>query len=322
LAALPALAAVFAAGRVGFDQLRQVTRLHANERCRAHLPDAEPTLARSARQLTFADFVRVCDRFEAWADPDGGHGDHERCRRNRYATTVRIGHSHLLHAEGDALTGQVIEQILHAHVDAELDVDVAERKARYGDTASQHPLARTQRQRRYDALVMIFRKAAGLSPTSNLRPVVNIVTTETTLNAALGDYLSETVSGAPVDRRDLAIAALVGEVRRVRLDPAGRVTHLGRTSRLFTGGAREAVLLAFGDRCSWPGCDLHGGHIHIDHLSAWGALRGVTDPDNGGPICGGHNRHKHRNGTTVTRDHTGWHHFRQDGTEIAPRDGP
>ena len=38
-------------------------------------------------------------------------------------------------------------------------------------------------------------------------------------------------------------------------------------------------------------------------------------------MCGPHNRAKHtaKFTVTVTGNHTGWHHHRPDGTEIAPR---
>ena len=46
---------------------------------------------------------------------------------------------------------------------------------------------------------------------------------------------------------------------------------------------------------------------------------GHTDQDNAGPNCGWCNRTKHQLNLTVTRDHTGWHYHRPDGTEITPR---
>ncbi|MCU1354766.1 MAG: endonuclease, partial [Acidimicrobiales bacterium] len=43
---------------------------------------------------------------------------------------------------------------------------------------------------------------------------------------------------------------------------------------------------------------------------------GETNPHNGGPACGRHNRYK-QHGYTVHRDPDGpWHTYRPDGTEI------
>ena len=129
--------------------------------------------------------------------------------------------------------------------------------------------------------------------------------------------ICETTTGAPVNPRDLAIAALAGHIRRITIDPTGRITNLGRRQRLFTGAAREAILL-MGPQCTYPGCNRTIG-LHIDHLQEWARNNGTTDITNGGPTCPQHNNAKHTNTTTVTRDETGWHHHRTDGTEIAPR---
>lgn len=98
------------------------------------------------------------------------------------------------------------------------------------------------------------------------------------------------------------------------------VTDLGRTQRLFTGSARLAAQLA-NTECFWPGCHVPVTHCQIDHLTPFterddGRGGGRTNPHNGGPACGKHNRHK-EHGYTVRRDPTGtWHTQRPNGTEI------
>ena len=49
-----------------------------------------------------------------------------------------------------------------------------------------------------------------------------------------------TLSGKPSDPHDALGAALIGHVRRVVFDSRGVVIDMGRTSRLFTGTARQA----------------------------------------------------------------------------------
>jgi len=268
--------------------------------------------------LTYTDFQQVCERWQAHADPDGWHGDHDLAVDNRHVHLARLGQGHVLHAEGDALTGDVMAKILARYTDTEFDHD-----RQHGGVAS-----RTGRQRRYDALVRIFAAADTHQPPSRREaPLVNIICTETAAIDALTTVFdprlawSETDHGTPVDRHDLALALLTGAVRRVMVDPVGRPVALGRRSRQFRGAAREAVQLLGGGICDQPGCnDTYG--LQIDHLAAWYGQHGPTDSTNGGNKCGHHNRTKHTNNTTVTRDHTGWHHHRQDGTEICPRDGP
>ena len=128
-------------------------------------------------------------------------------------------------------------------------------------------------------------------------------------------HFCETAGGAQIDPRTLAVALLCGQVQRIVTDPNGHTINLGRKSRLFTGAARDAVLLN-DDRCS--SCGARHTGVQVDHLLAWEHL-GHTDQDNAGPNCGWCNREKHRLKIAVTRDETGWHYYRRDGTEIAPR---
>ena len=333
LAERPDVAVACFAGQIGSAQLRVLADLSANERCRDQFGTAEAELLDAASDLVFRDFRKVCDRFRAHADPDGNLADHELSRENRKATLSQVGAGFVFHAEGDALSGEIMDEILKAHAEAEYLKDIADREARYGEHACNHPLARNTAQRQFDALQVIFAKAASTRDIADLIPTVNIVCTEQSLAQIVRDsfgtpgvpadrswreHLCETSDGTPVNPKDLLTAALLGKVRRVIIDSAGRVIDLGRKSRVFTGAAREAVLLS-GDRCSWPGCEMRIAGIQIDHLQPWARARGDTHPCNGGPNCGHHNRAKHNQSISVIRDRTGWHYYRPDGTEIAPR---
>ncbi len=141
----------------------------------------------------------------------------------------------------------------------EFRLDVAERTRLHGPDAPASLLPRTDAQRRFDAMVSIFRRSVAVAPGAKPpAPVVNIA------------------------------------------------IELGRKRRLFTGSAREAVLL-MATRCDFLGCDVPGAHTQIDHLDEWERDGGSTDPVNAGLGCGGHNRAKHRkytakrhrNGTVV-----------------------
>ncbi|MEO7397828.1 MAG: hypothetical protein ABIW84_04620, partial [Ilumatobacteraceae bacterium] len=185
---LSVLAAAATAGEVGPDQIRLLARLHANDRCRPQLPGSEDLLVGYARTLTLHDFTQVCRRWEAHADPDGAHGDHAASRANRHVRSSGHGAGHLFHAEGDALTGDIINEILNAHAQVEFETDLAERTQFHGGEANRYPLARTARQRRYDALIAIFLKAAGTSETTDRKPLVNIICTETALIDAIRNH--------------------------------------------------------------------------------------------------------------------------------------
>jgi hypothetical protein len=123
------------------------------------------------------------------------------------------------------------------------------------------------------------------------------------------------LDGRPVDAREAVAAALVGQVRRVVVGADGVVIDLGRRRRLFTGAAQLAVRLS-SIHCYWPGCNVIVTRCQTDHLIPWADHGGSTNPRNGGPACGKHNRLK-EHGYTVHRDHTGaWHITRPDGTQI------
>jgi hypothetical protein len=334
---LPALAAATEAGTVGPDQLRLLCRLYENDRARPHLPESDALLTEYAQALRLGEFRKVCQRWEAHADPDGTHRSHELSRSKRSVSLSTQGKGFTLTATGDALTGDMLRKIIDEHTEAEFELDVAERASVHGDDAVNHPLSRTGTQRRFDAFVNVIFKGAGTTETTAQTPIVNIFCTEHVLKEAIREYfggdretasevavserfrLCETASGAPVSSRDLVIA-LIGQVRRVVVDTAGRVVDLGRRSRLFTGAAREAITLA-GHGCCWPGCNRNAFNIQIDHMSAWAALKGTTSPTNGASMCAKHNQQKEAAGVRLTRDETGWHHYRTDGTEIAPRAG-
>ena len=338
LATMPLLRSAVEHGTVGEDQLRLLARLHRNDRARPYMAESDALLTGHARSLTLRDFRQVCQRWESWADPDGTQRDLGLSHANRSVKIARTDAGFVLTAQGSALAGEELERILTAHEQAEYETDIAERVARYGDQAHLFPLERTARQRRFDAFQAVMLKGAATDKAGHVSTTVNIVTSPEYLDRAIRTFLGghvgdqvapdnpsnrlrlcETVNGAPVSDRDLLIAALTGQIRRVITDSAGRVIDLGRRQRLFIGAAREAVKL-FGDRCCWPGCEHNLGNMHLDHLEAF-ASNGTTQPQNGGVMCPAHNQAKERNRIRVKRDHTGWHHYRRDGTEIAPRDG-
>lgn len=177
----------------------------------------------------------------------------------------------------------------------------------------------------------MFTGAAASGAVGSLDPLVNVSVDQTTFEyhlarlagadpepldpATVDQRRCETTTGHQLDPADMLAAALTGHIRRVVFDTAGVVIDLGRRSRLFTGGARDAVQL--GDRwCMWPGCDLRTGRCQTDHTTPWAQGHGPTRPDNGGITCARHNRWKQR-GYRTWRDHNGhWHTYRPDGTEI------
>ena len=272
-AVLPKIAEAAADGDIGPDQLQLFAGLFANRRCREELVAWELILLGYARMFVFHEFATLCRRWEARADPDGAEQRHEVARENRHVKKSAVGESSLITIAGDAVSGEFCFEVIEAHAEAEYLADVALRLALYGNDAEDHPLARTHPQRMHDAFVTICRKAQAATPptASSNEPLVVIHTTPDVVFEALLAFFGfdptelatepilpgrsarigfcETAGGAPVDNRTLAVALLCGRVQRIVTDLNGHTINLGRKQRLFTGAARDAVLLNE-DRCS------------------------------------------------------------------------
>ena len=330
LHAVPHARATAHAASLGVAQSRLLARVFANPRCADQLPESAELLIGLAASLWYDEFAVVVRRWEALADADGAHAAHQRAHAGRDAHVNVIGERGYVDAHGGAAAGAVIEEIFDRFCDTEFHSDWDAGVAHWGDQMNPALLERTAAQRRFDALLAIFTAAAASGVAGKFDALANILVDDTTFEHHLAKLAGgqvepldpatvcqrrcETSTGHQLDPADVLAAALTGHVRRVVLDAAGVVIDLGRRSRLFTGGARDAVLL--GEQwCIWPGCGLRSGRCQTDHSEPW-SLDGPTRPDNGAPICERHNRWKQR-GYRTWRDPDGhWHTYRPDGTEI------
>jgi len=337
---LPEALGALERGEIGVAQVVALGHLAANPRVEEHLAHAEEVLTDCGRRLGFGDFKVVCDRWRQLADQDGAHRDHDRAGRERRAHASILGRRFYLDAAGDVLDGSAMIEVLERFEDVELLADQDHAKAAPTASAGRGALERTAAQRRFDALKAIFLAAAGAGSQTALDPLVNLTVDEATLTEQLGRLSNhdaersavppdatmlearrcETTRGHSVDPMQALVAALLGQVRRVLLDPSGRVLDLGRRRRIFTGGVREAVQL--GERhCIWPVCEVPSGRAQVDHVIPWSGA-GVTAVVNGGLLCGRHNRFKTHGYRTWRDAGGGWHTYRPDGTEIGARPPP
>lgn len=338
---LPALEAAWAQGGIGIDQMALVGRVHANPRVRAALPAFQDDLITLARRCSFPDFELAIRRWEQLADADGPE---PRNTVNHHNRDVRLTQdsfdlSWRLHGQFGALQGAHLHELLDHFTQLEWQRDWAEARDKLGDNATIADLARTDAQRRADALEHLSRRAAGTPPGGSEPEVVHHVVWDAdtyfaTLHrldctdpacSAVGHgrpnqwynpatYRCETLDGVPLEPVEAAVASLADRVRRVLINSKGVVIDLGRKTRLFTGSARLAVKLQH-PTCIWPGCRVPTTACEADHLHPHGQ-GGPTNPDNGAPLCGRHNRWKQK-GFTTWKDPTGaWHTQRPDGSEI------
>ena len=345
-------------GRIGVSQVTRFAVLNGNRRVRQRLPEFAPILLDAAEQLSYSEFSQCADRFVSQADEDGAHDGRDDAVEHRHAHVSDLGGIVDITAHGgDALTTAELIAIHQRFTEAEYQTDLAARRADHGDAAEQHPLPRTTRQRRFDAIVTIFRLAAGargLGATGD--PLVNIVIDATTwarMLAASGLAPTTTLDGQPIDpftglpsssdllaelvttpeslrnRRcetvggvrlhahDVLRAALAGHVRRVVVDASGVAIDMGRRRRLFEGAAREAAKLLV-LRCEHPGCELPAEFCDVDHADEW-TDGGQTDQHNSRVRCGSHNVDKNTHRWRSTRATNGrTYTIRQDGSILLP----
>ena len=271
--------------------------------------------------------------WERVADEDGAHKDSERTHRNRTASGSIVGDKFFLDAVCGLAQGLQIKEILEAFAKSEWMADWDAGVAVHGDGMAAHLMDRTDPQRRMDALLAIFLKAAGSETETTgtgftINLMVGLSAFENHLAKAMGAHPApldpndqfgrcETADGTPVDPYDMLAAATIGKVRRVVLGSSGVVVNMGRKQRLFKGPLRDAVIMQ-SRRCTWVGCDRPGEHCEADHVLPW-ANAGPTNSRNGGPRCSHHNRCR-ATGYRTWRDPKGhWHHYRPDGTEIGWR---
>jgi len=314
---------------LGVAQLHALAGVVANPRVADHLDEGEALLVGQAGVLDFDAYSVVLREWERAADPDGAHASAERAHRERQATFAHVGEKSYLNASGGAVHGAQIKEILDAFAHTEFLADWAAGVEQFGDAMSAALMERTERQRRFDAVLAVFLAAAGSGVLGAFTPTVNVLCDQATLEHAVAKALGgnpepldpnqphrcETSSGIPLDPLDVLVAAAIGHVRRVVLDSASVVVDVGRRQRLFTGPLRE-VILAIARFCFWPGC--HHAPREVDHVLPYGH-DGPTDACNGGPACGCHNRWRTR-GYRTWRDPDGhWHHYRPDGTELGWR---
>jgi len=346
---LPDIAAALRSGRIGLDHAQVVAQVHANPRITGHVPGEQQRFLRWADTESFDEFKTKVLNWERTVDLDGGHRSNQRHHDNRNVRLILNSIEGVWALSGHYASdqGARMREIFDHYVEVEWRADWAEARAKFGDAATLADLKRTDAQRRADALERIFNDAAG-APRDTAAPAIvhNIVWSadtylaladllgadaaalDTHWSASLTDaraqrsqwcdpdtYRCSTLDGMPLEPVEQFFSSLANEIRRVIVNTKGVVIDLGRRARLFTGSARLAAQLQ-SPHCVWPGCHHPTSRCEIDHLHEH-ARGGPTNPDNGAPLCGFHNRWKQK-GFAVTREpDTGrWRTYRPDGSLI------
>ncbi len=304
----------------------------SNPRVRQQVRDAEGVLLAQARAVAPDDAATVLAHWVRLADVDGARRHDQVCheRRDVSIRDAYGGAGKMIDGRLGAEQGAAVAGVFDRFCDAERRADWDTARAAHGDATTAEHLARTESQRRADALAAMADAAASAHPEARRpEPLVNIVVDEDTLTEHLDRATSgrcdrfrprpgavcRLADGTPLDPAAAVTAALQGAVRRVVVDSAGVIVAAGTERRLFTGPIRD-LLLTQVPECTWPGCHVRVRHCQIDHAHEW-HQGGRTDPANANLLCGRHNRWKTNHGYRVHRDPNGvWHTYRPDGTEV------
>jgi hypothetical protein len=326
---LPAVRDAYFSGEVGTDQVRLLAKVHSNRRVAPYMDERTVRFVRDAQRLSYPEFELAVRHWERLVDQDGAEPATERSHDRRNFTLVQdhFGLGWEIRGGIGSLAGAAMDEIFQKYVQAEWEADWEKARAEHGDDATVDQLPRTAAQRRADASWRIFQDAASTPPGSNApRFVHNIVWDAQSYEQMVSEldghrrrpldadtHRCSTLDGVPLAPAEAIISSLITEFRRVVVDAAGTVIDLG-TARCFTGSARLAAQLQAA-RCSWTGCLVRTSQCEIDHTRPH-TNGGKTNPGNGAPLCGRHNRWKQK-GFTVWRDPTSeWHTYRPNGTEI------
>ena len=129
---LPLVDEVMRSGVVGVVQVRELARAGANPRCGSQLGEVADVLVGHAQSLPFDDFRRVVARWEALADADGAHHDHEAAHDSRTVNLDPVGAGWELRGRCGASQGAAMAEILDRFTDAEYHVDVDDARRRLG----------------------------------------------------------------------------------------------------------------------------------------------------------------------------------------------
>jgi len=336
LSVLHDVAALYASGGVGTDQVRRLARVWSNPRVRGFMEICEAELIVAATRMEFLDFDRFCQQWEQAVDADGAHDPTERrWRRRDVKASQDFNGTWGLHGRLMSLDGAEFDEILSGLVSTLREADMEAAKTEHGDDWRQH-MPRTTPQLRYDAFMILVRRGAVAPESRSAEVITNVVIDQGTFERQLAELIgappppmipqeiaealiagtkfSRTINGVFVNPAESAARALTDRIRRIVVESPSVVIDVGRTQRLFTGSPRLAAI-AQSTRCYWHGCTRPATQCQVDHLTPF-RDGGQTNPANGRSACEGHNLTKeHGYQASVNPDGT-ITIIRPDGTTI------
>jgi hypothetical protein len=285
---MPEACAAHAAGRLSSRHVRLLGQ--ARDLAPEHYAADEAWLVQQALTLSFGDVSQVVAYWCHHVAPDDVE---ERARRRYERRSVRMSSTidgcGVLDVDFEAVGYATFAEALR-RIEHELwEHDWADARDRLGPIATKADLARSDAQRRYDALIEMAQRSMAV-PNGATKPVplVTVHIDHETLTGRVCELSTGTVL-TPGEVLPLLTSA---DIERAVFSGASRIVDLGRTQRLFTGGTRRAVQILH-PTCQHPTCAIPSNQCDIDHTVDW-EHGGRTDHTNGGPYCPPHHPGRHR----------------------------
>jgi hypothetical protein len=285
------------------------------------------------REPEYDQFARSVRRMESISDPKRSQRSAEAVHDRRDVTIRPTDHGVTITARLGAVEGARAIETIYGFADAEHETDRRAATAEGNVDEDGSPIGtRSAAQCRADGFVAICDAATTAGPARSVTvPPVSILVDERTFTdtlALFGLYPEhahdplvatdwskrrcETSNGIVIDPTTAVREAIAGHLRWVMVDKLLHPLAVSSQQRCFRGPLREAVLL-ISDRCVIPGCRQPTGRLQADHLDEFHA-GGATSLANGIPLCGRHNRLKHREGLQPRQDEYGhWHLYDRYG---------
>ena len=321
------------AGRLGVAQAHLLGRLFSAPRVGHHVPEFIDSFLHYATEMSYHHFEHYCRSWRLLMDQDGTLPN----PAGRHASLAFTDTEYRLTIVGPSIDGAAWQAELQRLERIEFEHDWRAAKQQYGEAVCHDVLARTNTQRRYDALQRLVTGDPAGNPAGGVSTVVNIVADLPTWLHQLDRISgmpgvapqiepfgpargrSHTIDGTQVHPRDVVLASLTNHVRCIVTDSTGRAVAMTSKQRLFTGPLADAIRLT-STTCTHPGCLAPASTSQLDHLVPH-SRGGPTSAINGGPVCDHHNPWRYAAGArTYLRDDGIWITEHRDGTRIAPPD--
>jgi hypothetical protein len=249
----------------------------------------EAWLMTQAQSLRFDDFAKVIAYWCQCAAPDEVEEQaRARYERRRARLTRGLDGTGHLEVDLDPVGHAVFAEAL-GRIEQEMwEADWADARDRVGPDATKADLARSDAQRRHDALVEMAKRSAAMP--DGVREPIPLVTVHIDHDTLVG-RVCELSTGQVITPGEVLPLLCAADLERAIFDSPSRLIDLGEQRRFFVGGTRRAVEICQ-PRCVHHSCEVPAERCDIHHVEPWPA--GPTTQANGEPRCPAHHPGRRR----------------------------